>query len=247
MSTRHITLSRGGKLYGADLRATIGSDRQVALSRVPQCYSFRGWTTFPLSSANSGGTLRIRNMCTNAFIYPCVSHDGSTWTNLGGEYVARLDTYSPTMGHETPIPGGPWGFVPGTTPRTCPGTGTTDLPDEWPWHDVCNECWNFSDCYWFESSATNAPDGVIGTIGAGIMELMQDTDSSRTSRRGVPSIDPFDWNCFSCHVQPGAIVSMSYVAEVYRSQNKATKAYGSVVNVWVDGKISVRIPLMECP
>lgn len=247
---KFIAEYRNGRMLTADLRGTRGADRSLGLTVPPTCYEFAGWLTWPLAvdiKNHTGNPTRIRHMCTNAFIYPCVSwteKDG--WQSSDGlEYIARLDTYGPNIGPDYGEDRCPRGSRCGPNGPYALG----DVPGEWPWKDVCVDCWDFSSspCYWFVASASVAPDAMLSTIGKKLLELMMNHNGAGMSRRIPPDegID-FPWECFACHVAPETLCSIAYVAEVYRTQDKATKAYGNVVNIWVRGKVSVRIPLKKC-
>lgn len=244
------------RILRADQRATRGADRSLGVPPPGPCWTFGGWLNWPFGS-NPGGAVRIRHMCTNACIYPCAWYDETGWTvDDTAAVYARLDTLKPTMGHETSSPAygpgyGSW-FQSGTvTPRTsADGPG---VPAVWPWVDVCNGCWNFSAFQWFATTVPN--DWDFAARHFQLLEVMQSTDSARRLRKsGTPTSASYyygapamDWPCFADQVPPGALVSLALTIEVYKSQNKTTRAYGSVVNIWVSGKISVRVPLISAP
>lgn len=250
--TATVSRYRDGRILQADLRETRGVSRQLAMTPPEPCWAFGGWINFPFGP-NPGGGLRIRHMCTHALIYPCVRYNlDDGWINNGAEYAARLDTLKPTMGHETSVVGGGGSYwAPGTvTARTIDdGPG---LPAEWPWVDVCNGCWNFSTYQWFAGSPS---DWNFAANGFQLLELMQSTDAARRLRKaGFPTSPTWyyaapamDWPCFADQVAPGALVSMALTIEIYKSQDKATGVYGGVVNIYVTGKLAVRVPLFEVP
>lgn len=242
---------RDGRILQADLRETRAVSRQLAMNPPETCWTFGGWCNWPFGS-NPGPGYRIRHMCTHALIYPCAWYDLTEgWHYNTTEHAARLDTLKPTMGHETSVPsgGGSW-FTGGVTPRVV-GDGP-GLPAEWPWVDTCNGCWNFSSHQWFSGAPS---DWNFNDRAFQLLELMQSTDAPRRLRKGgFPTAPTYyygapamDWPCFAAQVAPGALVSLALTIEIYKSQNKTTRAYGSVVNIYVTGNVSVRVPLLEIP
>lgn len=243
---------RGGRILQADLRETRSVSRRLAMTPPQTCWTFGGWCVWPFTASGAQSTHRIRKMCTHALIYPCAWWDEDGWHNDGTEHSARLDTLKPTMGHETSIPSGGGSYFPRPPVETRTESDGPGLPAEWPWVDVCNGCWNFSSFQWFAGTSS---DWDFAARSFQLLELMQSTDSARRLRKHGPPTSPtwyyaapaMDWPCFADQVALGALVSLALTIEVFKAQNKTTKAYGAVVNIYVTGKISVRVPLIGSP
>ena len=240
MTTATVCRYRNGRILQADLRETRAVSRRLAMLPPETCWTFGGWIVWPFAYTGGQATHRIRKMCTNAVLYPCAWYDETGWHSDGTETAVRLDTYSPTLGHEPSYPG--------TAPRSFAAGG--DVPNEWPYVDTCNGCWNFHTQRWFPGSVPS--DWNFEDRGFQLLEIMQDqTDERRTRKFGPPQLHytqiaapVMDWPCFADQVAPGALVSLALTIEVFKQQDKTTGAYGDLVNLFVTGKISVRVPLI---
>jgi hypothetical protein len=217
----------------------------------PACFSTCGWLVWPFQhpSYYEADAWRIRKMCTHAYIYPCCHHDGTRWFNDGEEYSARLDKWGPTMGsagQRYPSDEKRRGVAPWNYP-------THNVPDEWPWVDDRNGCWDFAVPFWFTPGA--ASDWSFETYATALLEIFTASSPARRARGPAQDRENDDYpacgdpngGCFTCHVPAGAAVALAMTVEIYKRQLKATKAYeGAVTNIFCHLTVSFCSPLPRC-